>query len=308
MRIWMIDNLAIKIGALLIALFLWFHAVTEKEYEVKRQVPIQITAIPEDLVLAKPFPTEAVIRLRGKGKQLIIPYLSQIRLLVGANGAQKGTKQTTLSAEHVHIPHGGGALLAEIISPRKLDLNFDSLLKKKVPVRSSVGIELSDGFVRGDPIAFKPDSVLVQGPAQQVKSIEFVSTDSVNFHNVTETIATMVNLAIPEGFNITCIPREINTIIDIQRLVQRTIDDIPVTLTHIPTGVTAHLNPSVISLTISGGERYLSSLTKDNFSASADYRRARRKTDNLISARINLPPEVELTSAEPRMFKVARGS
>lgn len=308
MRMWMIDNLAIKIGALLIALFLWFHAVTEKEYEVRRQIPVQITAIPEDLVLAKPFPTEAAIRLRGKGKQLIIPYFSQIRLLVGANGAQKGTKQITLSAEHVDIPYGGGALLAEIISPRELDLDFDSLLKKKVPVQSGVGIELSDGFVRGDPIAFKPDSVLVQGPAQQVKSIEFVTTDSVNFHNVKETIATMVNLATPEGFNITCIPRKINTIIDIQRLVQRTIDDVPVTLTHIPTGVTAQLNPSVISITISGGERYLSSLTKDDFSASADYRRARRKTDNLISARINLPPEVKLASAEPQMFKVARGS
>jgi hypothetical protein len=305
---WIIDNLAIKIGALLIALFLWFHAVTEKEYEVRQVVPIEIAAVPKQLVLAKPIPSEAVIRLRGKGKQLIVPYFSHIRLRIEATWAKKGTIQIALSPEHVDVAHGRGALDAEIISPQRLDLEFDSLLSKKVPVLSRIIIEPLEGFIQVGFIDFKPDSVKLKGPAQYVEPIDFVTTDSAHYAGTKKTISVVLNLVNPEGFNVTCVPQKINATIDIQRLVQRTIDEIPVTLTHIPEGTTAYLEPSVISITISGGESYLTSLTAENFSVSADYRRAHRRTDNLISARINLPPEVELTGAEPQMFKVVTGS
>lgn len=308
MRVWFIDNLAIKIGALFIALFLWFHAVTEKEYEVRRQVPIQITAIPKDLVLAKPVPNEALIRLKGKGKQLIAPYFSQIRVTVRVDGAKKGTKQINLSPEHVNVPHGRGTVVAEILSVRRLDLEFDSLIKKRVPVQSRITVEPSQGFVQVGPFAFNPDSVLVQGPAQYVKPIEFVTTDSVNYPDAKKSIADVLSLVVPDGFNVTCVPQQIEASIDIQRLVQRTIDDIPVTLTNVPEGVSAQLEPNVISITISGGEEYLSSLTKEDFSVFADYLRARQNTDNRINARINLPLEVELTGAEPHMFTVVTGS
>jgi hypothetical protein len=79
-------------------------------------------------------------------------------------------------------------------------------------------------------------------------------------------------------------------------------------LTNVPDGVSAQLEPDVISITISGGEEYLSSLTKEDFSVFADYLRARRNADNQINARVNLPLEVELTGAEPQMFKVITGS
>jgi len=308
MRVWFIDNLAIKIGALLIALFLWFHAVTEKEYEVRRQVPIQITAIPNGLVLAKPVPAEAHIRLKGKGKQLIAPYFSRIRLTVRADGAKKGTKQINLSPEHVNVPHGRGTVVAEILSTRKLELEFDSLIRKRVPVQSRITVEPSQGFAQVGPFTFNPDSVSVQGPSQYVKPIEFVTTDSANFSDAKKSIADVLSLVVPEGFNVTCVPQQIETTIEIQRLVQRTIDDIPVTLTNVPKGISAQLEPDVISITISGGEEYLSSLTKEDFSVFADYLRARRDPDNRINARVNLPLEVELTGAEPQMFKVITGS
>jgi YbbR domain-containing protein len=305
---WIIDNLAIKIGALLIALFLWFHAITEKEYEVRQVVPIEISAVPEELVQARSIPSNAVIRLKGKGKQLIVPYFSHIRLLIEATWAKKGTIQIILSPEHVDVAHGRGALEMEIISPQKLDLEFDDLLRKKVPVRSRIAIEPTEGFIQVGPIGFKPDSVLVSGPAQYVQSVNFVTTDSVHYDEAKKAIADVVNLLNPEGFNVTYVPQQIDAAIEIQRLAQRTINEIPVTLTHIPEGVRAYLEPSEISITISGGESYLSSLTAESFSVSADYRRAHRRTDNLINARINLPAEVELTGAEPQMFKVVIGS
>jgi hypothetical protein len=308
MRMWIIDNLAIKIGALLIALFLWFHAVTEKEYEMRQVVPIEIAAVPEELVLAKPIPSDAVIRIRGKGKQLIVPYFSYTRLLIEATWAKKGAIQITLSPEHVDVAFGRGTLQVEIVSPQNLDLEFDDLLSKKVPVRSRITVEPSEGFIQVGPTGFKPDSILVSGPAQYVKSIDFVTTDSANYSGAKKAIADVVNLVNPEGFNITYVPQQIDAAIEIQRLIQRTIDQIPVTLTHIPEGTTAYLEPSVISITVSGGESYLSSLTGESFSVSADYRRAHRRTDNLINARINLPPEVELTGAAPQMFKVVTGS
>jgi hypothetical protein len=308
MSMWIIENPAIKIGALLIALFLWFHAITEKDYEVRRRAPIEIAAVPEELVLAKPIPTEAIVRLKGKGKQLIAPYFSSIRLSIDANWAQEGLTQITLAPEHVHIPHGIGALMVEIITPQKLDLEFDVLVSKSVPVQSGITIEPSEGFVKVGSIILQPDSVLVQGPAQHVTSIDFVTTDSVNYSGAKGSISDVVGLVNPNGFNVTCLPRQVEAAINIQQLVQRTVEQIPVTLTNIPSGITAYLEPGVISLTISGGEDYLTSLTPSDFSVSADYRRALTSAENRISARINLPPQVKLTGASPQTFRVMTGS
>ena len=303
-----IDNLAIKIGALFIALFFWFHAITEKEYEVKWRGSIQVSAIPDGMVLAKPIPNEAIIRLRGRGKQLIVLYFSGLRLMVEATWAKMGTTQITLSPEHVHIPQGRGTTVTEIVSPRTLDLEFDTLVEKKVTVRSDITIEPPEGYVQVGPITFRPDSVLVRGPAQYIKAIESVSTESFSFSGAKKAVTNVVRLVEPEEHNVTVIPRQINGSIDIQRLIQRTIDGIPVTLTHVPQGTTAHLEPSVISITVSGGDKYISTLTKEDFSVSADYRRALRRADKRINARINLPHEAELTGAEPQMFTLVTGS
>lgn len=303
-----IDNLAIKIGALFIALFLWFHAITEKNFEVKRRASIQINAIPEGLMLAKAIPTEAVVRVKGTGKQLIILYFSDLHLMVDATWAKKGATEIVLYPEHVAIPQGRGASVTEIVSPRKLDLEFDTRLEKKVVVQSDITIVPLDGYIQVGSITFKPDSVLVIGPAQQVKTISSVATDSITYSDAKKAIVDVVNLLDCQEFNVSIIPQQVNATIDIQRLVQRTIGEIPVTLTHLPPGTPAHLEPSVISITVSGGEEYLSTLTREDFSVSADYRRARRRADNRINARIDLPHEVELTGAEPQMFTVITGS
>ena len=308
MRMWVIDNLAIKIGAILIALFLWFHAVTEQEYEVKREVPIQIIGTPGDLILSQPIPEEASIRLRGKGKQLIIPYFSPVRVLVPAAGAERGPLTVALSGENVDITHGNGTALTDIVSPRRLDLTFDTLARKQVPVQSRITLAPLDGYVQVGPITFSPDSVLVTGPAQFVNLIVSVQTDSLVYSGLKEPVTDQVHLVDPEGFNVTYIPHQIEARSQIQRLVQRTVEGIPVTLTNIPRGLSAHLEPGTLSVTISGGEDYLEALTKDSFSAFADYGRAGRRASVRINARINLPPEVELISASPQTFKVVTGS
>jgi hypothetical protein len=304
MRMWVVDNLAIKIGALLIALFLWFHAVTEQDYEVRRDVPIQVIGTPKDLILAQPIPQQAGIRLRGKGKQLIVPYFSPIRVLVPAAGAEKGTLTVSLSEENVDIPHGNGAALTDIISPSRVDLTFDTFVQKKVPVLSRITLEPLQGHVQVGPIAFVPDSVLVRGPARFVDSITSVPTDSISYSGVKKPVVDQVHLVDPDGFNVTYVPHQIEAKSQIQRLVQRTVEGIPVTLTNIPKGLKARLEPNTLAVTISGGEEYLNSLSRDSFSAFADYGRARQRGDARINARINLPPEVELISASPQTFKV----
>jgi len=229
-------------------------------------------------------------------------------VLVPAAGAQKGPLTVSLTAENVDITHGNGAALADIVLPRRLDLTFDTLVRKQVPVRSGITLEPLDGYVQVGSITFSPDSVLVTGPAQYVGSIASVETDSMTYSGVKKSVIDQVHLVDPEGFNVTYIPHQIEARSQIQRLVQRTVEGIPVTLTNIPRGLTARLEPGTLSVTIAGGEEYLETLTKDSFSAFADYGRARRRADTRINARINLPPEVELIGASPQTFKVITGS
>src|SRR5512147_196963 len=81
-------NLSIKIFALLLALAVYGHVQTEKEQEAEFRVPLRFVGIPEILTRRESAPRRAVIRIRGKGKQLLKLKLQPPEVRVGLDRAR----------------------------------------------------------------------------------------------------------------------------------------------------------------------------------------------------------------------------
>ena len=74
-------NFGFKIVAVVMALLLWFHVATEKVYEYTKSFPVEMSNVPEGLVLAREVPKEIQVKIQGKGKELLKLLLMEKRII-----------------------------------------------------------------------------------------------------------------------------------------------------------------------------------------------------------------------------------
>jgi hypothetical protein len=64
---WLLDQLPLKITALLVAILIWFHVKTVKVYEVDVPAVVTVQNVPGDLVLTSNSPSKIMVKVRGTG-------------------------------------------------------------------------------------------------------------------------------------------------------------------------------------------------------------------------------------------------
>jgi len=71
------SNIGWKIGGIVLALMLWFHLTTEKNYEKIYTIEIEYTGLPDGLYVDKIEPPIVEIIIVGTGKQLALLDLAK---------------------------------------------------------------------------------------------------------------------------------------------------------------------------------------------------------------------------------------
>jgi len=71
------NNIGWKIGGIVLALMLWVHLTTEKNYEEKFTAEIEYAGLPEGFYVDRIEPPAAEIMIIGTGKQLALLALSR---------------------------------------------------------------------------------------------------------------------------------------------------------------------------------------------------------------------------------------
>ena len=73
---WLFDNLGLKLFALLLAVLLYLHVLTDRTVEQTLYFPVQIEALPDSLALASTVPAEIGVKLRG-----MMPWIKEKALV-----------------------------------------------------------------------------------------------------------------------------------------------------------------------------------------------------------------------------------
>jgi hypothetical protein len=72
-----IDDWGIKAGAIVLAVFLWFHAITEQRYETETQVRLLVedpppsVGVDNEMIVASEIPSTVRVLATGRGKDLL---------------------------------------------------------------------------------------------------------------------------------------------------------------------------------------------------------------------------------------------
>jgi hypothetical protein len=127
-------NLSTKLLALLLALVVYAHVVTEEEQRSEIRVPVKVVGLSPSLVLASPPPSHAVLVARGKGKQVFKLRVEPPVLTVDLSGARPGKVQRMLSPGDVALPVGSTVTVSEILQPHMVEFDVDTVIVRSLPV------------------------------------------------------------------------------------------------------------------------------------------------------------------------------
>ncbi len=296
-------NFPLKLGALFLALLLWFHATTDQTFEYTFRYPLEISNLPENLTLAEGIPPFAEVLIQGKGKQLIKFYFSKKNeIKIDAKEFRAQQINHKLSLAEIDLPKEEGLAIKEIVYPKNLKLKIDYLVKKKVKVIPQVEIETDPDYLQKEREKIEPEEVMVSGPRRFVRLINSVSTEKKVFSNLKESIQEKIPLISPEEYNVRYFPDAVTLWVDVEKGAKREFQDIFLDLQGIPKGRAVQVEPEKISLTLLGEEDVIDNLNSKEIKATLDLKgiEGRKK----LAPKIHLPKEVKLVNFSPDSFEV----
>ena len=197
-------NLVTFLFFVLISAIFWLVRSLGEEYETEVSYPVKYTNFPEDKVLIGEMPEKLKLRIRAKGFSILKSKLNlnliPLRFNVNSFSLNSiGTDTFYIITETVRD------LLSEEldqvriieISPDTLFFRFTDMVAKKVAVRPVLAIHekfFQKQYMQNGAISVVPDSIIISGPGNLVRTMSYVNTEPVSFTNLDDTVEVQCNL------------------------------------------------------------------------------------------------------------------
>lgn len=265
---WLLDNLGLKLFALLLAVLLYLHVLTDRVVEETVRFPLTVSSLPDSLALASSPPAWVEARLRGTGKQILRLRYLRPALDVSLAGATTGTFQRAFGPADVPLEGAGDVAVVEIVEPARLALEVAPRAERRVPVRATLsGSPLRGYVVAGEP-EVKPASVRLSGPAPWVAAQESIASRPIDVAGAKETIEVLEALAPLPAFARTS-PGSVLVAIRIEPEETRTLR-VPIEVRGIRGELRAEPRPAAVEVTWRGPRSVAEGLEPASFRARVD--------------------------------------
>ncbi len=295
-------NADIRLAALLLAVLLWFHAVTEKQYRVTLRCPVEISNVPDGWAVSGR-PPAVSCEVTATGKQIIALRISPPVIAVDAANRQVKRLLVDLTPARLRFPYR--------ISPRRVDfaagqlvVAFDRLASKTVRVAVDLRGEPAEGHLVGDSLSVAPPTVELRGPQKLLDAVDSVYTTAVGIDGASAPLSTVVRLVLPDTPLCSVAPDSVLVTVPFERSGERLFRNVPVRLANRGSGYLVSFSPGTIDVAVAGPNRMLAAADPAQIRAVLDLKNLERGQFRL-QASIELPAKLELLAASPRDFDVS---
>jgi YbbR domain-containing protein len=240
----------------------------------------------------------------GKGRDLLALILNQ-KLHYNIDLVNlDGNKLFILNKQNIRLPRKTNIEILNIIHPESVFVKIDELKEKRVPIHPNIEILPMAGYTIVDDVRLESDSISIIGPQTYLDSVSAIETEHVLFKNVKRDINKKIKLVFPKTKYISMTFNELDFHIDIQKLMEKQLVEVPVGTINSPEGYEITVIPSSLSLTLIGGVDVLLSIENTDVSAYIDYRKARYSKNKDHLAYIEKIDGVRFTDIKPKRFKI----
>jgi hypothetical protein len=291
---------------LLIATGLWFLDALGKNYSATVSYPVRYINPPENLFLISQPPSKFELTVEAHGFTLLRHKLSlsssPIILNLNSitqNSSGKGSTYT-LRTETL-IRHISEQISNEItiidISPNTIELAFDSLASKKVPVTASVQTEFKPQFYRRGIITVEPESLRISGPASVLDTIHYLKTKHTKITEIDSDIEKRVQLSPPKKTSLS--EKTVTLKIPVEKFTEKKIN-LPIQVKNKPLEARIKLFPSEAEVSFLVGLSDYENINSSDFKAFVDYKQAGSNRETLDVIIDKQPPFIKIFRVSPQ--------
>ncbi len=280
-------QIVVFLVCLLIASVLWFLNALSKDYSTTVSYPVKYVNPPKNQFLANNPPDKLELDVDAHGFTLLRHKLSLSFSPIILNLANITRNQKSNSGNYSIITRNLLSRISEQVSneititdihPEILEIEFDSLKTKMVPVRLNVATEFKPQFNLKTPIHSDPAEVKVTGPSIVLDTLQFLNTKFRSFTKIDIDIEKTVELILPE--KITAVPQKVDVKIEVEKFTEKELV-IPVQVKNKPENTVVKLFPSEVKILFSVGLSEFDKIKTSDFEASVDFSTIQAGTENL---------------------------
>jgi len=289
-----------------LAILVWFFVKTEDNYRYSLSVPLRIINLSEEHIILNDIPKQVEITFWGKGRTL---FSLLLRRDVSYNldiADLDGTVKFTLDKDNVRMLRKNNISVLNIVKPKDIQVVIKKLVSKKVPIIHQCKIKTAPGFAVVDEMALDPDSITLKGPQSEIELVSQIFTEKYSYENVKRDLEKKIKLVPPKQKHVTLINNQTKLFVDVQKLMEKPMVEIPVKVVNLPKNIQVTVIPSTLSLILEGGTDLLLNVTQADVAAYIDYEKTIGTKNKEHAAYIVTPPGVRYRDVKPMKFKMVK--
>ncbi len=295
-------SLGMRLGAVGLALLLWVFVVSENEYSMIIDIPIEARNLSAQKAHKKEVPETAQVRLKGPGRVLfktllLKNFISNFKLVIDLDRISEEydfylNEYYERYPQKVVLPPSYELEYIEVVYPDSIHISLDEYMVKRLPVKAPVNISTSPGYAEVGDLLIIPDSMDVAGPREVIQAMEFVSTVQDTF--ISQEFDLNVNLGIDRKMRslIEYSALLIQLKQDIQPVSERIISEIPVRVYNVLPNLRLFVNPTTVSLTIIGGVDRIALVEPEDISVTINFAEQWVSGKNYYEPNVKVPEDI----------------
>ncbi|MBM4129060.1 MAG: hypothetical protein FJ243_02945 [Nitrospira sp.] len=197
LRKFFLDNLGLKITAVLLSILLWLFATARGQSEISVDVPLQLKNIPSGLEVMNQSVKSVSLNVRGQERIIRAMKPSDIRVSVDLGKAKKGEDNYAIGKNNIKLPP---TVTVTNITPAHVKVYLEETARKTVEVRPVlVGAPEQGFFVKS--IEVEPRTIVIEGKRPEVYKLKTIKTEPIDITALRETFTIGVKLELA-GMNV----------------------------------------------------------------------------------------------------------
>jgi YbbR domain-containing protein len=283
------------------SVLLWVFVSFSGEFSITLNLPVQVVEVPTEHSISSVSASSVSISLKGQGWQLAQHTMGRDPKFFIPSPKVVGEKE--ISARNVlglNSWLSTSLQLAEI-SPEKIKVKVEKTISKKVAIIPVVALSFKSGYGLVSSVKIEPDSVEITGPESIVNEINIINSKSKAISNLENSESFTLELDKRKFVNIST--EECTVSFDVQKIVDKTFDDLSVETRNIPSRYELMLSPQKVSVVLRGGISQLSKMKNEDLKASVLFEQAINDTVGSIEPIIDFPEFTSIVDVKPNRLE-----
>jgi hypothetical protein len=185
-----LENLGLKIAAVLLSVALWFFATSRGQSEISIDVPLVFRNIPSGIEMVNNNIKTISLNIKGQERLIKNIKLSDIVIYIDLSKAKKGKSIYYITRDNIKLPH---SLTVLNINPSSVKVIIEDTITKTVKVRPVIIGEPEKGYyVKSVEVA--PEIVVIEGVSSEVRRFNTIKTEALDITGSNETFTQELKL------------------------------------------------------------------------------------------------------------------